>query len=82
MRPGARLKQAAGGGRAPGKADLVNSIRRAGLATLIALAICMTASVASAIEYDDVIGLTRQGVSDLYQHSRYRHRTGYDAAGE
>ncbi len=42
----------------------MNSIRRAGVATLVALAICMTASVASAIEYDDVIGLTRQGVSD------------------
>ncbi|MEP7028036.1 MAG: hypothetical protein ABI960_05525 [Candidatus Eisenbacteria bacterium] len=42
----------------------MNSIRRAGLATLVALAIFLTASAASAIEYDDVIGLTRQGVSD------------------
>ena len=42
----------------------MNTIQRAGLGMLIALAISLTASAASAIEYADVIGLAKQGVSD------------------
>jgi len=42
----------------------VNTIQRAGLGMLVALAIALTASAASAIEYADVIGLAKQGVSD------------------
>jgi len=46
----------------PGKAVHVKSILRAGFATLVALMFAV--GVASAIEYNDVIGLTEQGVSD------------------
>ena len=42
----------------------MNTIQRAGLGMLAALAIALTASAVSAIEYNDVIGLAKQGVSD------------------
>jgi hypothetical protein len=42
----------------------VKTFVRAGLATLVAVALTLAATAAFAIEYDDVIGLTKQGVSD------------------
>ena len=41
----------------------MNTLKRAGLATLVALAFTLAATAAFAVEYADIIGLTREGVS-------------------
>ena len=41
----------------------MKTLQRAGLATIVALAFSLAATAAFAVEYEDIIGLTREGVS-------------------